>query len=69
VARLLAKGGETDLPWHRVLRAGWQIAFPIDSEGFREQRRRLLAEGHQVKGRRVLSAPAAETLDQALWGP
>ena len=41
------------LPWHRVLGAGGRIAFPKGSSGFREQARRLRAEGVPVRGGRV----------------
>ena len=41
------------LPWHRVLRADGRIAFPRDSAPFREQRRRLRAEGVTIVGGRV----------------
>lgn len=59
------------LPWHRVLGAGGRLALPAGSAGDREQRRRLAAEGHEIKGRRVRIAveDAAASLDRALWGP
>jgi len=74
-ARLVGKLlGETpdglELPWHRVLRASGHIALPPGSAGFREQRRRLLAEGVEVKNGRVpLSRFGLHAdLDRALWG-
>lgn len=59
-----------DLPWHRVLRADGRIAFAPGSAGFREQRRRLLAEGVNVRAGRVpMRAFGLEPdLDRALWG-
>lgn len=51
-----AFGSDADpgtLPWHRVLRADGRIAFPKDSDGYREQRDRLLSEGVIVKNGRV----------------
>lgn len=70
VARALAGNEDPDLPWHRVLRAGARIAFPPGSEGFAEQRRRLIAEGHRFAGARVIAAgSAADALDAALWSP
>lgn len=36
------------LPWHRVIGAPGRIAFPAGSEAFREQARRLKAEGVEV---------------------
>jgi methylated-DNA-protein-cysteine methyltransferase-like protein len=74
-ARLVGKLlGETpdglELPWYRVLRASGQIALPRDSDGFREQCRRLRAEGVEVKDGRVpLSRFGLDgDLDRALWG-
>ncbi|MEZ5442031.1 MAG: MGMT family protein [Lysobacterales bacterium] len=34
-----------NLPWHRVLRASGEIAFPAGSASYREQLARLQAEG------------------------
>lgn len=74
-ARLVGKLlGETpagmELPWHRVLRASGQIALPPGSRGFREQCRRLRAEGIEVRNGRVpLSRFGLDAdLDHALWG-
>jgi methylated-DNA-protein-cysteine methyltransferase-like protein len=55
------------LPWHRVVAAGGRIAFPAGSRPFREQCRRLRAEGLQVEKGRV-RIPAARDLDALLWG-
>lgn len=58
------------LPWHRVLRANGQVAFPPGSSGFREQCQRLRAEGIEVRNGRVpLSRFGLDgDLDHALWG-
>jgi methylated-DNA-protein-cysteine methyltransferase-like protein len=58
------------LPWHRVVAAGGRIALPPTSRAYREQCRRLAAEGVRVnKGRAELPAAAgARTLDALLWG-
>jgi methylated-DNA-protein-cysteine methyltransferase-like protein len=55
------------LPWHRVLGAGGRIVFPVGSRHFREQRRRLEAEGIGVHRGRVKLPPAGD-LDALLWG-
>lgn len=71
VARTLGEADEPDLPWHRVLRADRRIAFAPGSRGFREQRRRLLAEGLKVDAAgRVAAAPAdpRRHLDREVWG-
>lgn len=44
---------ELNLPWHRVLGAGGRIVFPKASHHFKEQARRLRAEGVTVKDGRV----------------
>lgn len=68
VARVLAGNEDPALPWHRVLRADGRIAFPPGSRGFREQGRRLRAEGVAVKQGRVRLASVGD-LDALLWGP
>ena len=69
VARLLARNADPGLPWHRVLRADGRIAFPPDSDGFREQCRRLQAEGVVVQRGRVRLPAAEDDLDATLWRP
>jgi methylated-DNA-protein-cysteine methyltransferase related protein len=44
------------LPWHRVLGAGGRIVFPAGSRHFKEQARRLRAEGVTVKDGRVAAS-------------
>ena len=41
------------LPWHRILGAGGRIVFPAGSKHFREQARRLRAEGVKVTDGKV----------------
>lgn len=61
---------DMELPWHRVLRSSGQIAFPPGSRGFREQSKRLKAEGVDVrKGKVPLASFGLDAnLDRALWG-
>lgn len=68
-ARVLAENDDPDLPWFRVLRAGGRIAFAEGSRGFREQTRRLRAEGVTVENGRVRLPPATDDIDVLLWGP
>ena len=71
VGRLLGEVPDgMELPWFRVLRSSGEIALPKGSRGFREQVRRLRAEGVEVKnGRVALSAFGLDAnLDRALWG-
>ncbi len=50
---------DLNLPWHRVVGAGGHIAFPASSRQYKEQARRLRAEGVPVRNGRV--APTALT--------
>jgi methylated-DNA-protein-cysteine methyltransferase-like protein len=71
VGRLLGEVPEgMQLPWFRVLRASGEIALPRGSRGWREQCRRLRAEGVEVRnGRVALSAFGLDAdLDASLWG-
>lgn len=51
---------DLNLPWHRVLGAGGRIVFPPASRHFKEQARRLRAEGVEVKAGRVLASFVTE---------
>jgi len=59
-----------ELPWFRVLHANGTIALPRGSRGFREQSKRLRAEGVDVRDGRVpMQAFGLDAdLDRALWG-
>jgi methylated-DNA-protein-cysteine methyltransferase related protein len=45
--------GQLHLPWHRVVGAGGRIVFPKHSPQYREQGRRLRAEGVRVTDGRI----------------
>ena len=51
----------TNIPWHRVVGAGGRIVFPKASHAYREQSRRLRAEGVAVKDGRVPRDAMMET--------
>lgn len=51
VLRELPKG--TALPWHRVIRASGQIAFPMGSAAYQRQKNHLEEEGVKVINGRV----------------
>jgi methylated-DNA-protein-cysteine methyltransferase-like protein len=57
------------LPWHRVLHSDGTIALPRGGRGFREQSRRLRAEGVDVRDGRVPMRAFGldHDLDRALW--
>jgi methylated-DNA-protein-cysteine methyltransferase-like protein len=54
---------EMNLPWHRVMGAGGRIVFPPTSRHFKEQARRLRAEGVVVKAGRVAAAAITQLDD------
>ncbi|MGD0505091.1 MAG: MGMT family protein [Steroidobacteraceae bacterium] len=53
-----------NIPWHRVVGAGGRIVFPKTSRHFREQARRLRAEGVAIRDGRVA---AAAIMDANEW--
>jgi methylated-DNA-protein-cysteine methyltransferase-like protein len=65
----LPKG--TKIPWHRVVNAQGRISLPPRSAAYREQRRRLEAEGVTfLRGRINLEQHGHQaTLDELLWKP
>jgi methylated-DNA-protein-cysteine methyltransferase-like protein len=69
VACILSESEDAGLPWHRVLRASGQIAFPEGSPMFLEQSRRLRAEGVPVEAGRVKISKRGLDLDTLLWAP
>ncbi|MBP7370154.1 MAG: MGMT family protein [Arenimonas sp.] len=69
VAKILSESEVENLPWHRVLRSSGQIAFPVDSKMYIEQRNRLRAEGVLVTSGRVKMPKRAMDLDALLWAP
>jgi methylated-DNA-protein-cysteine methyltransferase related protein len=54
---------EMHLPWHRVVGAGGRIVFPKTSRHFREQARRLRAEGVLVRQGRVDRSALVDTFE------
>jgi methylated-DNA-protein-cysteine methyltransferase-like protein len=69
VARVLGGNEDPGLPWHRILRSDGRIAFPPGSRGFREQSKRLRAEGVDVREGRVRMPRADASIDEQVWGP
>jgi methylated-DNA-protein-cysteine methyltransferase-like protein len=53
---------ELKLPWHRVVGAGGRIVFPGGSREYKEQARRLRAEGVPVRAGRI-ARPVLTELD------
>lgn len=72
VGRVLAElPGDDGLPWHRVIRASGELAFPCRSRNFARQAALLRNEGVVVTGGRVdLERFGWQlSLDEQLWGP
>jgi|SRR5690554_5309632 len=44
---------DTELPWHRVINAKGEIAFPVDSDGYERQKLLLKSEGVQFHGTKI----------------
>lgn len=51
---------ELNLPWHRVVGAGGRIVFPSGSREYKEQARRLRAEGVSVTAGRIARSALTE---------
>lgn len=70
VGRVLRDAPESArVPWHRIVRADGRLAFPAGSAAFREQARRLRAEGVAVRAGRVARPRPGAVLDEFLWAP
>jgi methylated-DNA-protein-cysteine methyltransferase-like protein len=50
---LSVAGNDSHIPWHRVVGAGGRIVFAKGSMAYREQTRRLRAEGVPAKDGRI----------------
>lgn len=63
-----------DLPWYRVINASGRISFPVGSDSYARQRRKLEAErvvfvGGKINLRRYGWPARDEMLDEFLWKP
>ena len=72
VGTVLRQTSGRGLPWYRVINAGGRISFPVGSDAYSRQRRKLEAEGVVFAGGRVdlrrYGWPARdEQLDELLW--
>ncbi len=59
----------TNVPWHRVINAQGRISFPPGTRAYKEQRKRLEAEGVVfLRGRIDLGRYGRQsTVDEMLW--
>ena len=59
------------LPWFRVIRSDYTLAFKVGGEAYNKQRALLEKEGVRFVGKKVVPVESDETtgLDELLWGP
>lgn len=61
------------LPWQRVVGANGRIAFPVDADAYKRQRKLLEQEGVEFKGKHIASSylqamgQTSGNLDAQLW--
>lgn len=61
----------TSLPWYRVIKSDYTLAFDVGGEAYNKQRALLEKEGVRFTGKKVIPVESDETtgLDALLWGP
>jgi len=59
------------LPWYRVVKSDWTLAFESDSEPYKKQKALLKKEGVLMINKKVVPVDSDEAidLDKMLWGP
>ena len=59
------------LPWYRVIRSGYTLAFMVGGEAYNKQRALLEKEGVRFVGKKVVPVETDDStaLDELLWGP
>ena len=59
------------LPWYRVIRSDYTLAFKVGGEAYNKQRALLEKEGVRFVGKKVVPVESDEStgLDELLWGP
>ena len=72
VGTVLRQTSGRGLPWYRVINAGGRISFPVGSDAYARQRRKLEAEGVVFAGgrvdlRRYGWRARDQQLDELLW--
>jgi methylated-DNA-protein-cysteine methyltransferase-like protein len=71
VSKAMSRSPEP-LPWHRVVKSDYTLAFEIGSEAYNKQKSLLEKEGVLFIGGKVVPPDAVEEgkdLDELLWGP
>ncbi|MCK4587045.1 MAG: MGMT family protein, partial [Gammaproteobacteria bacterium] len=73
-ARMVSKAmsrSEDPLPWYRVIRSDYTLAFEVGGEAYNKQRGLLEKEGVRFIGKKVVPVETDDSagLDELLWGP
>jgi methylated-DNA-protein-cysteine methyltransferase-like protein len=76
-ARMVSKAmsrSEEPLPWYRVIKSDYTLAFNVGGEAYNKQRALLEKEGVRFSGKKVVPVETDGTdesadLDELLWGP
>jgi methylated-DNA-protein-cysteine methyltransferase-like protein len=73
-ARMVSKAmsrSEEPLPWYRVIKSDYTLAFNVGGEAYNKQRALLEKEGVRFIGKKVVPVESDESadLDELLWGP
>ena len=73
-ARMVSKAmsrSPNPLPWYRVIRSDYTLAFKVGGEAYKRQRFLLEKEGVRFVGKRVIPVESDDDtgLDELLWGP
>ena len=73
-ARMVSKAmsrSDEPLPWYRVIRSDYTLAFKVDGVAYNRQRSLLEKEGVRFMGKKVVPVETDESagLDALLWGP
>ena len=73
-SRMVSKAmsrSDVPLPWYRVIRSDFTLAFNVGGEAYNKQRALLESEGVRFVGKKVVPVESDEStgLDELLWGP
>lgn len=73
-ARMVSKAmtrSPEPLPWYRVVRSNRTLAFDVDGDAYKRQKKLLELEGVRVIDGKVIPVEVEESddLDRLLWGP
>lgn len=72
-ARMVSKAmgrSSIPLPWYRVIRSDFTLAFKVGSDAYNRQKKLLMQEGVRFVGEKVVPVDSGSNndLDKLLWG-